>query len=186
MEGKFARDKIFSIPNLLSILRICLIPVFVAFYFSPGFRTGWAAALVLILSGATDILDGIIARHFHMVTELGQIIDPAADKLTQATVCVCLCISYWQLWWLLMLFIVKEILMAVGGARIIKKGLELGSSKWFGKLATVVFYLATITVIAFRPGFTAVAWLVAVALLFMLFSFGMYLRLFLSMVKKHH
>lgn len=185
MEGKFAQQKIFSIPNLLSVVRIILIPVFVAFYFAPVSHHGVIAALVLIASGLTDILDGIIARKCGMVTELGQILDPLADKLTQATICVCMVISYRQLWPLLMLFIIKEALMVAGGARMMKRGLVIGSSKWFGKLATVVFYIVMISIIAFRPPFDTVLSMMLVALGFMLFSFIMYLRIFLKLFKQH-
>ena len=77
-----------SIPNILSIFRIVLIPVFIVCYLMLPDEMGWVPALVLVVSGATDVVDGYIARHFNMVTQLGKVLDPLADKLTLAAVVI--------------------------------------------------------------------------------------------------
>lgn len=184
MKGRNALSGMFSIPNLLSLLRLLLIPFFVLAFFA-GFPIHRAvAAGILIFSGLTDCLDGFIARRFHMVTELGKLLDPLADKLTQATVCICLFIAYPWLVWLLVLFIVKEGLMIAGSLGILRKGLSVGSSKWYGKLSTVVFYVVMITIIAFhRLPAQAVVALILIALGFMLFSFVMYLGVYLRLIR---
>lgn len=173
-----------NIPNLLSVLRLLLIPVFVIIYFSDIRDAGIISALILIFSGLTDVADGIIARKFNMTTALGRILDPLADKMTQATVCICLVLKQVAPLWLLILFIVKEILMIAGGANIIRKRKAITSSKWFGKLATVVFYMVMISIIAFNLKGSIVDIMLIVALAFMLFSFGMYIPIFLQLVRK--
>ena len=80
--------RIFTIPNLLSVFRLVLIPIFVWTY---CVRRGYlVTAGILLLSGLTDIADGFIARRFHMVSALGMALDPIADKLTQAAMLFCL------------------------------------------------------------------------------------------------
>lgn len=176
----------FGIPNWLSVLRFVLIPVFVIVFFSYP-HAGFWAALILGVSGITDVLDGIIARRFHMTTDLGKILDPFADKLTQATVCVCLVIGQIAPWWLFIIF-VAELLMIVAGARMIHTGKVLASAKWFGKLGTVVFYIVMVSIIVFRPAQNITNILIAISLLFMLFSFIMYIPVFIKLAaqKNHH
>ena len=77
-----------TVPNILSLFRIALIPVLVLTYLSCD--DIWLPASVLVLSGLTDLLDGWIARHFNQISEIGKLLDPIADKLTQFTVVVCL------------------------------------------------------------------------------------------------
>lgn len=183
MEGKFARHITgFGIPNLLSVMRMILIPVFVVFFFSKRSYAGPVAAAVLVFSGLTDVADGIIARKFHMITALGQILDPLADKLTQATVCVCLVLKNTAPVWLLLLFVLKEALMVVGGASLIKKGREISSSKWFGKLATVIFYIVVISIIFFNLSRGVTDILLVIALGFMFFSLCMYIPVFRRLI----
>ena len=98
-------NRIFTIPNLLSLIRILLIPVFVALFFHDEMI---GAALILILSGLTDTLDGYIARHFNMITNLGKVLDPIADKLTQAVVAFCLCVKMPAVIPLFVLLVLKD------------------------------------------------------------------------------
>ncbi|MDR3551976.1 MAG: CDP-alcohol phosphatidyltransferase family protein [Clostridia bacterium] len=185
MEGKYARFEKLSLPNLLSVFRIILIPVFVTAFFSPFSRHSMIAAAILVLSGITDVLDGYIARRFEMVTDLGKLLDPFADKLTQAAVCVCLVVDCPSLFFLLLLFIVKEVLMIVGGAKMVRRGIDFGSSRWFGKLSTCVFYVVMVAIIAFEIKGAAAVVLILISLGFMVFSFVMYLRIFRSLVNKN-
>ena len=80
-----------TIPNWLSYIRIALIPVFAVLFYK-GY-VGWAM-LVLGLSGLSDFLDGKIARKFNQVSDLGKIIDPVADKLTQITIAIMFYIEF--------------------------------------------------------------------------------------------
>lgn len=105
-EG-MANKRIFTIPNLLSVFRLVLIPVFVWTY---CVREAYlVTAGILLLSGLTDIADGFIARRFHMVSDLGKALDPIADKLTQAAMLFCLVIRFPLMWFPLIALGMKEI-----------------------------------------------------------------------------
>lgn len=184
MKGDYDRYKVFTLPNLFSILRLLLIPVFIIVFFSSFKNYNILAALILIFSGLTDILDGFIARKYNLITDLGKLLDPLADKLTQATVCICLVIQNIAPYWLLIIFVAKELLMIVGGARIIKKGKVLSSSKWFGKLSTVIFFLVMTSIILFNMKGSIVDIMIFVSLSFMIFSFFMYLPIFIKLNSK--
>lgn len=106
MHRIFRKDQVLTIPNLLSVIRLALIPLIVWLYI--GKQEYSAAVAVILISGATDIIDGFIARKFNMVSDLGKILDPVADKLTQATVILCLTVKYRWMRGLIVLFVVKE------------------------------------------------------------------------------
>lgn len=132
------------IPNLLTTVRLGLVPVFV--YFMLGSHNLYAAALVLVLSGITDVIDGYIARHFNMITDFGKIYDPFVDKLMQITVVVCLVIRGIIPIWLLAIVAAKEVTMIVTGGILYLKKIVV-SSNWYGKAATVIFYAAVLVMI---------------------------------------
>ena len=147
MHRIFRKDQVLTIPNLLSVIRLALIPLIVWLYI--GKQECSAAVAVILISGATDIIDGFIARKFNMVSDLGKILDPVADKLTQATVILCLTVKYRWMRGLIVLFVVKEIIMAVLGYMAIQKKDVVNSAKWYGKLNTVVLYLVMTCLILF-------------------------------------
>lgn len=132
-----------TIPNLLSAFRILLIPVIVWLYCARGNYP--LAAGMLALSGATDIADGFIARRFHMVSDLGKVLDPVADKLTQAVTLGCLLTRFSTVWGLLGVLVVKETVMAVMGLVVIHRTGAVYSAAWHGKLATCVLYAVIFT-----------------------------------------
>ena len=138
-----------NIPNLLTLLRILLVPIFIWRYLTaqsqPEYTT---AAAILLFSGLTDLLDGLIARSTGSITEWGKAFDPLADKLTQMAVMVSLWVRYPGFWPLYCLLILKEALMIAGGFRLYKRFERVESARWFGKLATVVFYVTMIKIIA--------------------------------------
>ncbi len=143
LEG---RNQIWSIPNLLSLFRILLIPLMVALYVK-GHPIG--ALCVFALSALSDILDGQIARRFNMVTNLGKMLDPLADKLTQGAALVCVAQHHPKLFFLLGFMAMKELVQASIGARSMKKTGQAFSSKWFGKLCTVVTTACLMAMFAF-------------------------------------
>ena len=132
------RKQVLTIPNLLSAFRILLVPVIVWLYCGRGDYP--LTACVLVLSGVTDIVDGFIARRFRMVSDLGKVLDPVADKLTQTAALGCLLTRFRVLWWLLALLVVKECLMAAMGIFVIRRTGEVYSASWHGKLATCILY----------------------------------------------
>ena len=147
MNRLFRKDQILTIPNLLSLIRFLMIPVILWLYCQKQNCTG--AAAIIVASGLTDIADGIIARKFRMVSDLGKILDPIADKLTQLAMLVCLTARYDWMVWLLVLFVIKEAAMGISGLMVIKKKDQVNSSQWFGKLSTVVLYASMFVLFLF-------------------------------------
>ena len=130
--------KIFTIPNLLSFFRICLIPLFVWLYcIRQSFL--WTAA-VLLLSGVTDIADGFIARRFQMITALGKVLDPIADKMTQGAMLLCLLFRYPYMSMVLLILALKEIFNGITGALIVWREKQVCGAEWHGKVATTMLY----------------------------------------------
>ncbi len=172
-----------NIPNTISIVRILLIPLFVYFFLKGDWVT---AALFLAGSGLTDFLDGFIARRFNQITELGKILDPIADKLTQAAVAVCMAIHQPMLIPLLSIFIIKEALMLCGSIFLLRRGMKPGPAKWYGKIATAAFYASMFAIILleafakFDYGILMLV-LITISTALMVHAFIRYLLLFLRM-----
>lgn len=197
---KFELRDITKLPNILTLARIALIPVFVVvFLWEDGFIKNSAvdsqtngyllAAIIVIISGITDAVDGFIARRFNMITDLGKALDPLADKLTQAAIVVCLIVRYRSIWWLLValffLIFVKEITMLVVGLVFLKKGQDLGGAKWFGKLATIVFYVIVIILIGAPSMDTTMAVImICVMFVFTAVTFILYMREYFRLYKQ--
>ena len=143
----FKKKQILTIPNLLSLVRLILIPCIVWLY---SFEKNYYAAIgMIILSGVTDIVDGWIARHFNMVSDFGKFLDPLADKLTQAALLICLLSEYSLMWALIVIFGVCEITKLILGFIIAKKYDEVNSAKWYGKANTVIIYATMMALILF-------------------------------------
>lgn len=135
--GRQIRAEAFSIPNILSYFRLLLIPLFIVLYVQEDFTE---ALITLAASGLSDILDGRIARRYDMVTDLGKVLDPVADKLTQCAMMLCVAMRYPAMWWLLGLHVVKELIMLVMGWYVLKRTDTVNSAIWAGKLCTGVIY----------------------------------------------
>lgn len=145
-----------TIPNLLSVIRIALIPVF-AVLFNNG-NYGWAV-FVLAMSGLSDFFDGKIARKFNQISALGKMLDPVADKLTQITIAIMFYITFSgssdetvkTFSWIFLVFLIKEAVMIVAGVIMIIFGLKPCAAEMPGKIATFAFYLIMCIIIAFGP-----------------------------------
>ncbi len=189
MENKVSKN--FNIPNLLSAFRILLIPVFIVFYMKAdgkNYEYYAYAAAALVLSGLSDLFDGVIARKFNQMTELGKILDPIADKLTQLAVVICVAIKLNNpvLSLTLMLFVVKEILMLTGGFIILRKKIKMQASKWYGKIATAVFYVVMAAIALFDSITTEIAFvMILVALAFMMVAFAGYINDFVRIMREN-
>jgi len=142
------KEQILTIPNFLSLVRLALIPVIVWLYCEKQNYRG--AVAVIVLSGLTDIADGIIARKFNMVSDFGKILDPIADKLTQAVLLICLTARYQMMLLLIVFFAFKELFTLYMGYLALKEN-TVFSAQWYGKLNTVTLYLVMIILILF-PG----------------------------------
>jgi len=169
--------KLKHIPNILYVIRICLGFVFIALFFADMI---YAALIVFLLAGATDVLDGYLARRNGWISNLGKILDPFADKLMQCTVLVCLWIGGYIPIWFVLPFIIKEVLMLLLGAIVIKRRSVVVVSKWYGKLTVCIFY-GTIVLSVLLKDFLLENPLIAVlffvpAVAFAVFSLASYIK----------
>ena len=145
-----------TIPNLLTVIRIILIPFFAVLYLN---GETVPALILLAISGLTDLFDGKIARRFNQVSALGKILDPVADKLTQITVAIILLIKFLgaesalirAFGYVFIVFLAKEGFMVLGGLAMLIVGLRPGAAEIWGKVATVVFYVTMTVIFAFGP-----------------------------------
>lgn len=131
----------FTVPNFLTFIRILLIIPFVIFFFKCSYL---AAAIVILISGLTDCLDGFIARKFNQVSQLGKYLDPIADKLTLFAVGICIMSILPILIPVMCVLIIKEAVMIAGAWYLLRKSINPPPAQWFGKASTVVFYAVAI------------------------------------------
>lgn len=145
------KKEIFSIPNLLSFVRLVLIPVYIIIYLNADSPTDYyLAGGILAVSCLTDLIDGQIARRFNMITNLGKILDPLADKLTQFALILCLALRYHFLWYVVVLFFIKEAFQLIaGGCRLLRKGIMLKGALLSGKICTTVLFVSLIALVLF-------------------------------------
>lgn len=175
-----------NIPNILSSIRICLVPVFVMVYFYESSSIKIYAAAVYAIASATDFLDGYIARKYHLISNLGKILDPIGDKLMTLSVLTCITLDRVIPVWAVLAALIKEILMLIGGAIIRKKeGGYIPSSNIIGKTSTVVFFVVCVTLMLFRgiPERIA-ATLITACIVLMLIALISYVNTFVNIMKK--
>ncbi len=142
------KNEIFTIPNFLSLFRLVLIPVYVTIYLRASEASDYfLAAAILAVSCLTDMIDGQIARKFNMISTVGKILDPLADKLTQFALILCLASKYPVLWYLVGLFFIKEIFQLIAGAINLRKGKMLKGALISGKICTTVLFLSLIAMV---------------------------------------
>lgn len=171
------KKEILTIPNLLSLFRLLLIPVYIAIYLNAQTDSDYyLAAGILAVSCLTDLIDGKIARHFNMISTLGKILDPLADKLTQFALILCLAMKHPILWYLVALFVVKESFQLIAGGVNLKKGRMLKGALITGKICTTVLFVSLILMVMIPQlsdfAVTVIFW---IDMLFMCISFGDYL-----------
>ncbi|MDL2219097.1 CDP-alcohol phosphatidyltransferase family protein [Ruminococcaceae bacterium OttesenSCG-928-O06] len=134
------------IPNILSAFRILLVPLLAWLMLEEHY---YQAAAVLVLSGLTDLLDGFLARRFGWITNLGKVLDPAADKLTQVTVYLLLAFKLPRYWYFFALLLGKDLVMLVLGGWLLKRKVKIEGARWFGKIVTILFYVISVLLIFF-------------------------------------
>lgn len=180
------KKEIFSIPNLLSLFRLLLIPVYtVLFLRAEKSSDYWLAAGLMAVSCFTDLVDGRIARKYNMITRLGMVLDPFADKATQLTILICLALRNDLLWPVLVLFVVKESFMLTMGIISYRKGKMLYGALMSGKVCTTVLFVSMILmVLCPRLPSYIVSGLMFLCIVAMLVSFVDYGRAYLGKEKK--
>jgi len=133
-----------NVPNVLTAIRLILVPVFLFVFFSGYDNSIFIAIIIFLAAGLTDILDGYIARKFAMVTKWGAVLDPLADKLMAITVLISLTIKEILPFWVFFVISLKEIVMIAGAAILFNKGAYI-SSRVYGKISTVLLYVSILT-----------------------------------------
>ena len=175
-----------TLPNILSYVRLLLIPVFMVHYLTATDERDYLiSGMIIVVSGLTDLLDGIIARKFNQITEVGKLLDPIADKLTQVAVIICLMFRYEKMWIIVTLFVAKELFMAINDILLYRQGKKLDGAKWFGKISTAAFYACMTFMVAFPSiGQPAAISLMSITGFFLTLSFVLYGREFFNMYRK--
>ena len=173
-----SKKDFFTIPNLLSLMRIILIPVYASIYL--GSDHNQLAAGILTFSCLTDLLDGYIARRFHMVSDLGKFLDPLADKITQLSVILCLSTRHPLVSALIPLFVIKEILQCVLAYFHFRNGKTLNGALIAGKISTAVLF-ASLILLMLMPTMTTpnLKTLVITDAVFLMISLASYLSAYL-------
>lgn len=173
MTTRTCKAQLLTIPNLLSLLRLTMIPAFVSLYIR---GESGACALLLVLSGATDLLDGWIARRFNAVSDVGKVLDPAADKLTLAAALGMLISTHKVLLIPMILLVVKELAMGLSGAVAVVRTNSVPSARWHGKATTALMYMTMFVHIIWQDIPSVASNTMAVACtLMMLFSMTLYI-----------
>lgn len=175
-----------TLANFLSAIRIVVIIPFVAFFNSEHYLY---AAFMLVLSAISDFLDGIVARALNQVTALGKILDPIADKMTLIAVLLCICTMFPVIVYFAAALIVKDVLMLIGGAVLIKKKITPPSAKWYGKVGTAMFYFSVILIVVLKIIYrievsnTLIIVLFTLTTAMMIFAVVKYFLTFMSLIK---
>ena len=142
------KREVFTIPNMLSLFRLLLIPVYTIIYLNAReFNEYFLAAAILGVSCLTDLIDGKIARHFDMISNIGKVLDPLADKLTQLALTVCLSVRYPVLRGVLILFVMKEQFQITTVNIMFRRGKVLPGALFAGKICTTILFVSFIILI---------------------------------------
>ncbi len=155
-------DGCLTIPNLISVIRILLIPVIAVLYYNNYI---WWTVFVIFISGVSDAVDGKIARKFNQVSSLGKMLDPVADKLTIFALAIVLFLKFKEAQsesmqafaWVFLLFIIKDVIMILGAGILIALGTRPVAAEIWGKLATFAFYAVMVVIIGFGPEIGAIS-----------------------------
>ena len=186
-KSEIISKDLMTIPNALSFIRILLITPFVAFFISEMYIP---AGVTIALSGISDCFDGMIARRFHQESEIGKILDPLADKLTLIAVGICLIFIEPFVLPLMIVMVVKDTLMIIGGTMVIKRGIIPPKSVWYGKVSTILFYVSVCAIVTMSilnyHNLALTLSLLGVTLALMLYSLAMYSITFSRLMKEYN
>lgn len=186
-EKKVDFKYIFTVPNILSYIRIILIAPMVAYFLCEKYL---GAAICIILSGLSDCIDGFLARKLNQVTQLGKMLDPVADKLTLLAVGVCLSVKEPMIIPVVIILIVKDLLLLAGASFMLKNKVMPFASEWYGKVGTVLFYISVAAIVVFDlilkvKNFEIVSLiLLSITAIIMIYSLIRYYLIFRGMMKK--
>lgn len=178
--------KAVNVPNTLTALRIVLIWPLVVFLLNDNYLM---AGVVVLASAVTDMFDGLIARKFNQITDIGKVLDPIADKLTLMAVVICVNLIYPDIRPFVLVLFTKELMMLFGGAFLLRVKIKPPAARWFGKVSTVVFYTSVTVLILLKAiwGYTdqtLTTVLLSITTASMLFSLVRYTVMFMGLVRE--
>ncbi len=184
----FKLSDLFTIPNILTYIRIILIIPFAYFFLEEKYIY---AVICIGVSGLTDCCDGFIARKLNQVTSLGKILDPIADKITLLVVVICMVIFVPMVLPVLIVLLLKDVLMLLGGTDLINKGLTPPAAKWYGKAGTIIFYVSVFIIVCLKAVFDyenipldlTLLSITALTMIFALFQYG---KIYVHMIKEYN
>lgn len=188
MQMKDWKKEVCTIPNLLSLFRLVLIPVYIYIYINAQRPEHyWIAGGVLAVSCFTDLVDGKIARKFNMISSVGKVLDPLADKMTQLALIICLSVHHKVLRVMLVLFLIKEFFQLFAMLIFLKRGKALDGALTIGKICTTVLFGA-LFILVLLPNLSEVVTdvLTGVCCFFLIISFIEYIRAYCGKNKKIH
>lgn len=176
------KKEILTVPNLLSLFRLILIPIYILIYLNAQEAADYyVAGAILAISCLTDLVDGKIARHFNMISHVGKVLDPLADKATQFSLIICLAVHYPILKTMIILFVIKEGFQLIAGILTLRKGKMLTGALITGKVCTTVLFISLICMVLFpNIGEKAIHILTVIDCVFLLISFADYARTYLT------
>ena len=181
------KKEIFSIPNLMGYFRILMLPVFLACYNRANTPKEYGLAFgLLAVIFLSDALDGFVARKFNMITNLGKMLDPIADKLVQGTLTLAVALRHPLMKVFFVIFLIKEIYMGLMGLYLLRAKNTLNGAQWYGKLCTAVMD-AGVLMMLFLPNLAAGISnaIIAVMIAVNLFSLVMYVKFHVGLIKEH-
>lgn len=173
-----------NIPNIISLVRLAMVPVFVAVFFSDSPDAHRNAGFIFIFASITDALDGFIARKYDMITRLGRILDPLADKLMTFAALICITVVKIVPVWIIIVFFAKEFLMGLGALLMYKRIDDVLPSNMLGKFAAVTFFVFCVVLMIFKIPRPISTLMMTVALILTVFAFIFYAIRFFKTVKK--
>ena len=185
---RFKTSDLFTIPNLITYVRFLLIIPFAYFFLREEYIS---SAICIGLSGLSDCFDGLAARKLNQVTSLGKILDPIADKVTLLVVVVCMVIFAPVVLPVLIILLLKDVLMLLGGTDLINKGITPPAAKWYGKVGTVVFYISVCIIVFLKAflnyeNFALDLTLLSVTALTMIFALYQYGKIYIQLIKEYN
>lgn len=186
-KWSFKFRDLFTVANLVTSLRFVLVVPFVLFFVKENYI---AAGICIGLSALTDCFDGMLARALNQVTAIGKVLDPIADKVTLIAVAICMLIYMPALLPLMLVLVCKDFLMLCCGLVLLIKRIAPPAAEWYGKVATVVFYLSVGVIIFLKAVFgyenvlleNVLFIITAIAMLFALVNYSI---MFFKLIKKN-
>lgn len=172
-----------NVPNMITILRIILVPIYLFVFFSDSSNHLLLAGLVFILAGISDVLDGYIARKYDLQTKLGTVLDPLADKMMTFAILISFVKANFIPAWILVALGIKEIILISGGSLLyFSKSNEVVPSNRYGKAATMLFYMATLSIV-FRLSIQLSQVLFVLTIILNIMALVNYIKIYLEIVK---